>query len=162
MVRITTLSPQKKERKKYKVKRVSSWKDFPKPARESSVLGYSDPKTGNIWVRMDAPKSTLEHELYHSHKRHADFPRLYSDHIDHELEADMYAYKKIGQPVRIVGVLTGLFNTCIPYLKKKKCTASQVMSHIKRKLIELEASPVWMRDYNELVRRVRKSGWIKG
>jgi hypothetical protein len=150
--------------KKYRVRVVKSWRKIPVRHREvndSKLLGYSDPKSGNIWVLKDAPKGTYEHELYHSHKRHPDVPRLYSAHIDHELEADMFAYKEVGRPKRVVGSLTALFNTCIPYIRKGQCTALQVVKRIKNKLIELDAPSSWIEDYDSLFKKVVKAGWIK-
>ncbi len=144
-------------RKKYKVKVVSSYKQFPKAGRDKDIRGYSDPKTGDVWVKKGAPRYVVEHELYHSMKRHPDNPRNYKDYLKQELEADKYAYKRTKQPKGMVGELTSLFNGSIPYIRKKQATPKQVVNYMKSNLKDSPKN--WQKAVEIVRKKARKKGW---
>ena len=144
-------------RKKYKVKVVNSYKQFPKAGRDKKIRGYSDPKTGNVWIKKGTPKYVVEHELYHSMKRHPDKPRKYKDYLNQELEADKYAYDKTKQPKGMVRELTMLFNESIPYIQKKQATPKQVINHMKRNLKDSPKN--WQKAVEIVRKKARKKGW---
>ena len=146
--------PQKRKKRVFKVIHVKSWRDIPcPPPKDSTLRGYSNPKTGTIYLVPGETKATEEHEKFHSIKRHPDFPRTYKTYIDHELEAWEYSWKKTGLGRHMKGTIASLFNNCLPtYIKNKQVTPHRVMHYIGWKINHLDMPDTWKEDYREVLK----------
>ena len=144
-------------KEKIKIKWVNNGKDIPLKAREkanvyklSDLAGLCDFDTSTLYlVRGLAGKWVEHHEMYHYTKRHPTKPRNPKHFALHELEANMYAYKKTGQPAHILMHLKGVwqdlaFNTYKLGERKAKVLIGQALREVK-------APQSWMEDYKKLL-----------
>jgi hypothetical protein len=125
--------------------------------KDSSLIGYSDPISGDIYIIKDAPQGVVEHERFHSIKRHPESPRTYRTFLDHELEAYEYAWKKSKSPSHIKAKFRGMFNSCASYIKNGQATPRQVIQYMKKKLFSLDVPDAWKQDYNEVLVEFNKA-----
>jgi hypothetical protein len=136
------------------VKWVDSWKDIPKNVRErhnvtskTHLVGLSDGATTYL-IKGKAAKWTAEHEKYHNVKRHPMKERNPRDFVLHELQANMSAYKKVGQPKHMLSQLRGIYNDL--RVNIYKCNKSEALSAIGSALKQIKAPESWVEDYKKL------------
>lgn len=133
---------------------VDSWRDIPAPDPDSSLRGYSDPKTGSIYaIKGVTTRGEIEHERFHSIKGHPESPRTYQSFIDHELEAYEYAYLRVGRPKHILMKLRAIFNDSIRY---KGADPKGVRNYLRKKLFSLAIPDTWKDDYYKFEREFEK------
>lgn len=135
-----------------KIVRVGSYKNIPRYNERginSDTTGYHDPRTGTIYViKGKTPKSDIEHEVFHSKKRHPDRPRNPIDYVRHELEADLYAYRRTGNPKHIKRTLGGIFY--VIHQELYEVDKRSALSIIRSVLYSLGVPNAWKEDYNKL------------
>lgn len=136
-----------------KVKWVNSWRDIPKDVRERNYVDYQlhglyDKPTNTIYgIRGKTSKADIEHELYHSKKKHPETPRVPSVFVINELQANMYAYNTTGQPKHILGKLRAIYNDLVKY--KYKLTHKEALNLISQSLNKIQAPNSWHDDFKE-------------
>ena len=153
-MQISVLSKSSPKRK-FKVKRVKSWRQIPCPKPDSTVQGYAS-KGGTLYVVKGTDKGAIEHEKFHFIKNHSENPRTYKTFIDQELEAWEYAWKKSQSPLHIKQKIRAIFNDCLPYVKAKQVTPLQTIKYIKQKLYSLDIPDSWKQDYDEVLVEFKK------
>jgi hypothetical protein len=144
------------KKKEFKVHIVNSWRDIPGTERgDSSLTGRSDPKTGDIYVVKGASAGVVEHERFHSIKRHPKVPKTYKIYLDNELEAYEYAWTKTKSPRRILSKLRGMYNSCLPYMREGKVKPKEVIDYMKSKIFSLEVPDTWKEDFFKLEKEAK-------
>lgn len=142
--------------KEPKVTWVDSWRDIPCKNPIHSLHGWSDPKTGEIYaIRGVTSKADVEHEKYHTMKRHPDKPRNYRDYALQEIEATKYSYDKVGQPAHIKEKLRGIINDMMPTYEYN-VKLSQIIESLKDALDAVIAPKTWYQDLNAVEIEARK------
>ena len=135
--------------RKITTKRVRSWKESPFPEYPASVKAFAHLPARTIYARKDTSKSDIEHERFHMAKRHPDRPRNPAVFAGQEIDATLYAYKKLGRPTHILGQLRGIFNDL--NWREYKVSRTRALSIIKRKLFRTPNIPIsWKSDYFKL------------
>ena len=145
--------------KKFKIKKVKSWKETPHPEYPASVSGFADLPTDTIYIREDTPLSDIEHEKYHMIKRHPDKPRDPAKYAEQEIQADLYAYHRTGNPKHILRKLRATFND-LTFREYEIGTVSpnRAKMIIKEILFETPGVPTsWKEDYFKLFKEYREA-----
>jgi hypothetical protein len=137
-----------------KVKWVNSWRDIPEDARKrakvdkgSTLVGLTD-RGITYLIRGKASKWMEEHEEYHNAKKHPAKERDYKMYVLHELEANMAAYNKYGQPKHILSHLRGIYNDIRFNVYQR--TKQEALSAIGSALVKVKAPVGWKEDYQKL------------
>lgn len=136
------------------VKWVNSYKEIPKEVLDrvyvdngSTLIGLTD--RGTIYlIRGKAAKWVETHEKFHHVKRHPAKERDYRMFVLHELEANMSAYNKFGQPKHILSQLRGIYNDS--RFNLYSCTKKESLSAISSALTKVHAPKSWREDFNKL------------
>lgn len=86
-----------------KIIHIKSWEDIPPDACsvediQSGTKALADSRKRIVYVKTDAPKDQLEHELYHVKKRHAGYPRSPEKYVQQEVDANIHTYKTLKKP----------------------------------------------------------------
>lgn len=119
--------------------------------------GYSPHQNKIYLVKGVSPEHTKQHELYHALKKHPAKPRNPQDYAQQEIEANLYAYRKCGDPKRILMRLKGIYNDL---LTDYSISSSVALQSIKRAMGAVNAQrglPLgWRNDYVELVKQVTR------
>ena len=143
-----------------KIVRVRSYKNIPhykERGINSRTTGYHEPRTDTIYVISGkTPQSDIEHEIYHSKKRHPDKPRNPVNYVKHELEADLYAYRRTGSPKHIKGTLRGILYAI--HSELYKVNARRAISIIRSVLYNLNVPSSWRDDFKGLCSEVERMG----
>ena len=143
---------------KIKRKYVKQYSDLPE--YEKGLQGYSSPKDNAIYLVKDkSPKSTEYHEEYHLIKRHPIKPRNADEFVRQELLANLYAYKKCGQPKRILLRLWGISRELVNLYGK---TYKQTLPIIKRVVRSEKGIPTgWLKDLDIFSEEINSSKYSK-
>ena len=81
------------------------------PHNENGGKGAYSPWDNTIYlVKGKSPESTKYHETYHAMRHHPQKPRDPLAYAQQEIEANLYAYRRCGQPKRILMRLKGIYN----------------------------------------------------
>jgi hypothetical protein len=141
-------SPQK-ESKEFNIKWVDSWRDIPAPDADKSMSGYYDHNTDTIYaIKGITTPADLEHEKYHSIKKHGDIPTNPEIFVSDEFEASKYAYDKIRTPRHILMILRATFNDLT--INEYKLKPSEAMDIIHKQLLAINPPQEWLNDYKKL------------
>lgn len=137
-----------------KVKWVNSWRDIPKEVRDrahvdkgSTLVGLTD-RGVTYLIRGKAAKWMETHEEFHHIKRHPAKERDYKIYVLHELEANISAYNKHGQPKHMLSQLRGIYNDI--RFNVYQCTKREALSAISSVLKQIKAPSSWVEDYKKL------------
>ncbi len=142
-----------------KVKWVDSWRDVPCDDANSTLAGYCNPKTGEIYaIRGRTSEASIEHEKYHVKKNHPEHPKDYRDFAVQEIEATKYAYDKIRKPSHIKEKLRAIINDI---MKTYKPTPNQCLSSVETALDKVDAPKTWIDDFKSVVKEANKTWHIK-
>lgn len=144
--------------RKFKVKKVKSWKETPHPEYPASVIAFTKPPD-TIFVKEDVSAHVIEHEKYHLIKRHPDKPRDPARYAEQEILAELYAYHKTGKPRSIIMHLRAIFND-LTFREYKLGTVSpnRAKMIIKEILFEIPGIPnSWKEDYFKLFREYKRT-----
>jgi len=161
---MTKLNPQNEEeekgrtKKKFRIKKVKSWKESLHPELPASVRSFTHPPTNTIFIREGTTLDDIEHEKYHLIKRHPPSPRDPAKYAEQEVMATLYAYHKLGKPTHILGQLRAIFND-LTFKEYKAGTVSpnRTKMIIKEILFETPGIPnSWREDYFKLFEEYKK------
>lgn len=151
--------------KPVKVHEVKSYKDFPTDEdgtpQASYVKAVAYPSTREIFVvKGKTTEASKQHEIGHVVLRHGDgYPRNPEMYVKQELDATLYAYKKIGEPKHIRGRLRGWFNEV--YARHYKIPHHQAWRIIENQLRRSNVPSEWQQDFvkaDEEYNRVFRKG----
>ena len=142
-----------------KIKWVNSvegiYKDCPTKVDLKNVGGYYYEPTNTIYlIRKKSDATDKYHEIHHSIHHHSEHPRSPMEYAMRETSADVYAYKKTGKPAHRLAGLIARYNALVKDEYNENPT--NTLRYIKRALKKTGAPETWMKDYEELVRRVQK------
>jgi len=138
------------------VKWVKSWRSIPEAdlrkggVRKGQEVGLRGINANDAiyLIKGKAGKSTELHEQYHNIKRHPAKERDPRMYVLHEIEANMYSFKKIHQPSHQYEHLLGIFIDV--HLSTYKETTAKTLRYIHNALKQVKAPPSWFEDYRRL------------
>jgi len=138
------------------VKWVKSWRSIPEAdlrkggVRKGQEVGLRGLNANDAiyLIKGKAGKSAALHEQYHNYKRHPAKERDPRMYVLHEMEANMYAFQKMRQPLHIREHLLAIFIDV--HLSTYKETTAKTLRYILSALKQVKAPPSWFEDYGRL------------
>jgi len=142
--------------RKGKVKWVDKYQDIPEgmePTRDD--LALVDTETGRIYaIKGKTRIEDLEHEFGHVALGHSNKnPRNPNQYIREELEAELYAYQRVGRPKHITGYLRRLLYDLCEY--EYKVSKQRGIKIIEKELFFLPVPREWEDDFYKVKKEVR-------
>lgn len=122
----------------------------------STCVACCDTKTGKIIaIKGETKDHSIEHENYHVKKKHPSKPRDPLDYATQELEANLYAYDKTGQPKQICSRLIGIHK----YLQDEYyLSPTKVYKLVTKAFFSVQGKPNgWSNSYERYSRKFGES-----
>ncbi len=132
---------------------VDSQKDLPGDYH-GAYEAVSDTDKKTIYIIKDASKGTLEHEKYHILQKHPNKPKKPVDYLRQELEAELYAYNKIGYPRQIKGRLVGWANDIL--WRRYDNSSEDTIETFNSVINDLALPDRWISDWTSIKSRISK------
>jgi len=146
---------------------VDSWRDLPREketigadAPSESIKGYYDEDTNTIYaIKGVTTEHELEHEKYHQLKKHTETtdPRQFTRE---ELEAEKYAFDKLGKDADFLSTLRAILNDLTIYSYKLK--PQEALGMMKEEFDKVNPPESWYEDFKQLEDETAKAYGVVG
>lgn len=139
-----------------RVKWVEKYQEIPEGMEPSGEdLALVDTATGRIYAIKGRTKiEDLEHEYGHVALGHGPRnPRSPNQYVREELEAELYAYQRVGRPKHIAGYLRRLlYDICEHEYKVSRRRGIKIL---EKELLALPLPDEWEEDFYKVKKEVR-------
>lgn len=130
--------------------RIVKKRKLTEPSAHAQISGKT------IYVTSKTSKHSLEHEKGHYALGHnvLNYPAQARHYVREEIDANLYAYEKTGQPKGIITRLYGIFSEV---KHNYKIPTDLIVSYIREQIIRKEIPPKWKSDFITFMRKYKKA-----
>jgi len=139
-----------------KIKRNVNRLKIIKRRKLSDIANVAEISGGKIYITSKTPSHSIEHEKGHYALGHdiSGYPTQARTYIKEEIEANLYAYKRTGQPKGLYQRLLGIF---VEVRDNYNVKPEYILDYMKEYLKKYDVPDQWKKDYLKVVIAYRKT-----